>query len=756
MAPSRLSGNATPPASDDWEESSRLDLSNEYIFGDEFALDPLDVPDSFVSALEETENPFADDLRPAEATSNLTSTTDGSTRFTSPDVDVDESSNGSTAKTERAFRAEESDTTSARTPPRPLSISTASLASDTERRPHRSISSASTFLAPRPSSPYRGVTGPSHPYGMYPQSIGVFRNASVATTSIDMGQGRSSFVGHRGPAHPYAMYPQNIIGEPVLSETEFLPPMPVGFLGLGQRYQRRLGSDGEEAQDIIGPDGHTEQLPAYSRYPDALPAKEPPPSHVGGDIAGAPVPTNDLRQEPVFSERHEAIPRDQSSSSTALLQSSTAEVHGHNASLSEDSSGSFKEKWAERGRKRVCCGMVPLWAMAVFVATIMVAAVVGGVIGGSIASSDGRRKAQQNAAVAIVSASVTITRTASTMTQIDASPLASLPSNLPPLPCGTYAVTIGMPEESSNACLTDLAQVNAWDCGIPDGNLQLQVNQGQGHAGTELKLMLSEEAEDAPITYGAQPPVISQPQQLSMYEDLEDHDRGPAWFFQQAYDKVVIVRQEDFAAGRLLDQAPSNPFATKRRGDSAIDDGLTTDFHRRNRGGIAQPGEQPWYCFWNHTLLEGFIYVTQNVSAASSSPSSAPSTTSLSIPYKPHRTSSAPTNTAPIPAYPKQVKVGELRTKPNTPDYIAPYCQQMQVLNDGTVGLVINTATQGPNIVPLNETMPAYQKGRNGGRSSGRRERSVPGISSTGQTTRVMKRDFYTDSCHCEWMDKVL
>ncbi|KAI9717280.1 MAG: hypothetical protein M1812_004807 [Candelaria pacifica] len=312
-----------------------------------------------------------------------------------------------------------------------------------------------------------------------------------------------------------------------------------------------------------------------------------------------------------------------------------------------------------------------------------------------------------------------------------------------------------MPEESSNACLNDPAQANAWDCTIPIGNLQLQVTQGQGHAPNELRLMLSEDSEDAPITYGAQPPVISQPQQLSMYEDLEDHDLGPAWFFQQAYDKVVIVRQEDFAAGNLLDQAPSNPLAIKGRGDPHIDVGSAMDFSRRNRGGIAQPGEQPWYCFWNHTLLEGFIYVTQDVSVASSSLLSASSTTSPSISHKPHRTSSAPTNTPPIPAYPKQVKVGELRTKPNTPDYVAPYCQQMQILNDGTVGLVINTATQGPNIVPLNETMPAYQKGPNGDPGSGRRERRKPGVSDTGQLARLVRRDFYTDSCHCEWMDKV-
>ncbi len=276
------------------------------------------------------------------------------------------------------------------------------------------------------------------------------------------------------------------------------------------------------------------------------------------------------------------------------------------------------------------------------------------------------------------------------------------------------------------------------------------MTKGQGHAPNELRLTRAGDGEDAPITYGAQPPVISQPQQLAMYKDLdlEDHDRGPAWFFQQSYDKVVIVRQEDFAAGKVLDQAPSNPPGIKGRGDP-LEDAPTGDLYGRSRSGIAQPGEQPWYCFWNQTLLEGFIYVTQNVSAASSS-SSISSTTSTSISHKPRRTGSPP-----IPAYPKQVKLVELRTKPNNPGYIAPYCQQMQILNDGTVGLVINTETKGPNIVPLTENLPAYQKGRDSRSVSGRRLRRAPETSGTGQTAKVMKRDLYAHSCHCEWMDKV-
>jgi hypothetical protein len=92
-------------------------------------------------------------------------------------------------------------------------------------------------------------TGPSHPYGMYPQHT-MARTSSVATASTDRQPHRSMSL--QRPTHPYAMYSQSGINEDM---DEPLPTEP-----------------GEE-QDIIGPDGHTEQLPPYSRYPDEGPTK---------------------------------------------------------------------------------------------------------------------------------------------------------------------------------------------------------------------------------------------------------------------------------------------------------------------------------------------------------------------------------------------------------------------------------------------------------------------------------------------------
>lgn len=132
---------------------------------------------------------------------------------------------------------------------------------------HReSISSTASFATmARSESPF-GV-GPSHPYGMYPQNT-MARTSSVTTSSTQRQPHRS--VSLQRPTHPYGMYTQNVEDEPPVPPAP--PAIPVGFPGINTNYHRQIGPDGEE-QDILGPDGHTEQLPPYSRYPEEGPTK---------------------------------------------------------------------------------------------------------------------------------------------------------------------------------------------------------------------------------------------------------------------------------------------------------------------------------------------------------------------------------------------------------------------------------------------------------------------------------------------------
>ena len=247
----------------------------------------------------------------------------------------------------------------------------------------------------RAQSPYQGAMGPSHPYGMYPQDIGLTRTPSMATTST-IRQPERTYSGPTGPTQPYELYPQNIV-----SEAE---PIPVaGFPGMDLEYQRRLGPDGEDVDDLIGPDGYAEQLPPYTRFPSGVPPKYTSgigsvrrngalPNYMSefGSVrrSGMPAIPSDSR-ETLHSPSHDpSSPRDNANSSNPFddtstpLSSNTAII-----GLSKDECGGFKEKVRERSKRkiRVCCGVVPCWVLFVMTAVVLLAVLLGGGIGGMIA-----------------------------------------------------------------------------------------------------------------------------------------------------------------------------------------------------------------------------------------------------------------------------------------------------------------------------------------------------------------------------------
>lgn len=150
--------------------------------------------------------------------------------------------------------------------------------------------------------------------------------------------------------------------------------IPVGFPGHGQEIHRQIGPDGEEL-DIIGIDGHTEQLPPYSRYPEGEdPFKDPPvvsPRHRGESSA------NESSHQTLINEpevrAHRVPSQDESSPSATLLGGSRE--------------GSLKEmnekSWKERSKKRICWGKMPLWLAALLAvgAVLLLGGILGGVLG---------------------------------------------------------------------------------------------------------------------------------------------------------------------------------------------------------------------------------------------------------------------------------------------------------------------------------------------------------------------------------------
>lgn len=273
----------------------------------------------------------------------------------------------------------------------------------------RTAGASSTAPYNANDTPYEGPTGPSHNYQMYSQDTRMARTASVATTSTTPAtRPDSEYNGPRGPSHPYSMYPQNPVEE--ANPQPVVPAIPVGFLGAADPYQRRLGPEGEEMADIIGPDGHTEELPPYTRYPDELYARkirategEHPvgesaatASTSAGVIAAATAPATTLANVPPtisgagglgLAARNpefdagslNTVGSPQSRhSSRSFTTESHHEINTAAATVSEKPQLNKFQKFA----RRKACGVVPYWAIGLTVtAIIIVIVIVGAVIG---------------------------------------------------------------------------------------------------------------------------------------------------------------------------------------------------------------------------------------------------------------------------------------------------------------------------------------------------------------------------------------
>lgn len=270
---------------------------------------------------------------------------------------------------------------------------------ETPLAPRSSSSTADSQAYLPPESPYHGPSNPSHPYQMYPQNVRMARTLSVTTTSTAP-VSESSFATLRAPTHPYTMYPQN-----TASESSPVAPtvIPVGFPGIADQYQRRIGPEGEDIGDIIGPDGHTEQLPPYTRYPDeqyavklaaaqqstATPAATSPTTEAVTAAATAslavpqPIPGAGgiglaTRNPEVDSIDGLDSPRSRQSCRSFTSDASNQAINGTGTEMSEKEERTDNSRW---GRRRVG-GIVPYWAICLTVfALVMMGAVMGSVMG---------------------------------------------------------------------------------------------------------------------------------------------------------------------------------------------------------------------------------------------------------------------------------------------------------------------------------------------------------------------------------------
>lgn len=690
----------------------------------------------------------------------------------------------------------------------------------------RSTSTSTDAPTIVPDGPYQGPTRPSHPYRMYPQMGRPARAASIATTS-SFPASEQSYSGPNGPTHPYGMYPQNTVPESEADEIAPAANIPVGFPGLaGNQYQRRLGPDGEDAADIIGPDGHTEQLPPYTKYPDEVFARKLMPSAAAGPstypaAASGAGGIGLATRNPEFSSENLAISPIEPTSprSTLSVQSGEPVRRGDAAAAAEaESEKPAEKKWKTMAKQKVC-GFLPVWALALIVLCIVVIALlVGNILGVMVTkhreSSNNKHSgpptmpyvppSKSSRHHILTPPSVSGDYYTTVTTTVDATPLSSIPTNLPTLPTGTFSLFMGSSSENQALCLENTLQLPAWSCDMPPATFQVTVaTLGKDAPKTSNHAFSVELPQDAQhgFSYGTQPPIFRPKNVMTLVSDYDDPHLGPAWFFQINYDKVVILPQEVLTApaararrqekvgvddtiatastpttntDTAIPTATSSTSATapatnNNSGGSGSGSGWTPPPNTYPRHNVVLAGSTPWFCYWNGTLLETFVYpnATSNASEkwASIYGTALPTTasgsgaygrrsavdpgavTAGSTPTPTGTSSSDPTSTAAtgaaglLPPYPKVVKIEERRMPRG--DYDQPYCVQMQISGDGGTAVPVRGADGKAVIVVLDE--------RGGSATSARSEKHG------GEGMRVemgwekMKRETGTD-CHCGWI----
>lgn len=609
-------------------------VSNPNVFADEYSLEPIESdrierphsPSSIASSATlrdhnlpktvtptpENENPFGDDAR----------------------VSLDEPHRSSLPQKGLGFANNRNSINSLNSTP-----------SMTQR--NQSISSR--FSIPRALSPYTGATGPSHPYGMYPQ-VGVSRSPSVGSTSTIRPMERP-IEETTGPQHPYAMYSQNVVEEGIDDNI-----IPVGFPGHNPSYQPPAGRQDNDVGDIIGPDGHTEPLPPYSRYPTGVVPKPP----------GAEAETMaDLNTSPEEHRLNNESPRAEpvsETSSRALVPENSApennERSGEERPAGTTGIMAFEEKLKRKGKQTACCGL-PVWTLVLIATVMLIGGCIGGVIGGVLGTKKAAESSKEDSEAQKSHGPPIVTVTASA--QMDASLIAT-PTNIKVIPTGHFMVPSHF-KNGSGLCVDETAYSKSWRCMQTPSEFEISVHEFRGN----YSVVFDYGAPTPTFTYGAQAPYWSSSptQALSMAVDTTDLGMGPALFFISTFDKLVIVPESEISA---------NPLS--KRG--WIEDGSAQAEAYKNFKQTAQVNDRPWFCWWNNTVMEFFMYVNQSTSTSWSTTASVDSNMAASTAGNSKRGSS-------ISDYPRRIKMEERRDNPKRE---SPYCQQMQIRKDGGLALL--------------------------------------------------------------------
>ena len=355
------------------------------------------------------------------------------------------------------------------------------------------------------------------------------------------------------------------------------------------------------------------------------------------------------------------------------------------------------------------------------------------------------------------------------------------------VPSGTYALSLSSPTNVQAGCLLQTSLNQAWGCDLA-GAPALAISVGVPAASRPTPgAFFFYASVDSGIEYGAQYRYMNT--QLTPYQAVQEtgeDDKGPALYFAQSYNKIVILPESAFTM----------PSGAQKKREYRVPTGFMKDRQ------LVSHGETPWVCVWNDTLIEGWIYVEQSIrssltiTTSSSSPSTSTSnvnptektsntntsgslavistepraqvTTALATSavasssqtgYEDRKRHLQKRQTAEsratlddnderlsadqeealdtyhnLPPYPYLIKIEERRVPI---DGSVPYCQQFQMLDNGDLSPLSTPDHPNGITFELAEQPPAYS--------------AYDENASVGITSRSTKRQTSANACHCEW-----
>ncbi|RMZ80784.1 hypothetical protein DV737_g2868, partial [Chaetothyriales sp. CBS 132003] len=467
---------------------------------------------------------------------------------------------------------------------------------------------------------------PHSPYGLYPQAT---RASSIASEST-IRPAELPFVAQGGPEHPYAMY-QNTVPEEVDDNSDdenegsqHLRAVPLGFSSGSAAFRNQSTSSGNDTGDIVGSDGHVEQLPPYSRFADNVIAK--------GDMASIDAPSTTLVDSSASQSEHTVLTRDDSASRPEMEMNAVAREPMEEE---DEQVVARKEGWFAKSKRRKCCGL-PLLTVIIIGFAIFAAAALGGIIGGVIGNRNGTESAIGSTA-------------ATTTVWLDADPASTGPGT-PTCPTGHYTIPVTNTIKLGSCVVDQDELADTWDC-MNQSSLGISVF---GHGPYQVAF---DDYSVLPklFEYGPQPPDFNGTSfNLSPAQDKDDSQLGVAMFFSHLFDKLIILESDALDAVTSSDKRSVRAGEIRRRGQNV------------RRGTYLSVADKPWYCFWNSTIEEFWIFLDQNIDQSSASDSSSQS------------------------SFPKLIKMVEKRKPVGN---VAPYCQQMQVLSNWQIVPITSVPT---------------------------------------------------------------